>query len=274
MSNKRFRSWLASSHDLTLFVIWGGASRIAWYRIFSALLWVSLLSGYLPLVVNRFKLPKQRPIIFIVLFVVAVALVPTQLHDFMRAGVKKSNIREASIGYGIGVVDGGKIFQSGMLALESVSNFKPLIRFLRKNRAGIFSQYWTHWVGTRLSGINQNSKVVPGALTYTWPTRPNGNNIQGWVSGPHRGAKVVGIDSNGRIRAIACLGIPKHVKESTLKPYQNPWLKWLYAMNPKLPAILGWGRGWDGYAKRPYAPDKLNYYLVSVDKQIIARLKG
>src|SRR5690625_3011895 len=253
------RGWLAT----TEFEYWGLATR---YRIFSILLWAALLCAFLQILASRLSSKHQRRLLLATALVIPVLLLPSQLRDFMQVGLKGKRVQEAAL----------------TLVTEAY-NKKPIIlqfwfldpslpvefsSYMRKHDLAIFRFGWTHWEGTKLPGAGRLHKRVQGGVVDAG-RKDRGWWLKGWIGHAHPGALIVGVDRAERIRAIAQLTRRLPSRPAGRTAPQPWWLALLQGMNPDLPAILGWGRGWYGYAPKSAHPKKLRYYLVNSEKQII-----
>lgn len=240
------------------------------YRIFSSLLWAALLSGVFAVVAEGANTLRSKRIWPMAVFGLLLVLVPSQAHDFMRTGVRQMKAEGASLALVTGT--NNKIPIEMNLAIfnpHSAIQFNP---YLKRRRLSIYRQPWTHWMGTKLHGVNTVNRIMRGELIGSGLT-DRGWWIKGWLAVAHRNALIVGVDHQGRIRALArsTRALGNNRRERVRR--QSFWLYLLQAIDPRLPAILGWGRGWYGFVPGSVNPGKLRYFLVARDKSVIARLQ-
>lgn len=239
------------------------------YTIFSSIFWIALVCGTVAAVCRKWSRTGQKSLLAGTVAVLALALAWSQAGSFMWSGRWNNKVDRAILSMGTGTLVRWPIFmQLDFLNVGGVVKATP---YLREHRLTFFTQPWTNWLNTKLGGTEQ-VKTIPGGLTQLKPD-PDAWKIQGWTSVAYRGARVVAADQRNEIHgmAIPFQRLPKEISRN--RALSRPW--WLDAMarlNPDLPLVLGWGRGWYGYVELSQNPRNLDYYLVDSDKNVIARL--
>lgn len=246
------------------------AGLIDRYRIFSSMLWAALLCGCVPLMARwRMQVLPSGLLWPACALILLLALLPSQARDFLHTGMQKAKIKGSSLALVTGTNNGEPMKHVAFWHIKQAHELAP---YLRRHHLTIFRQPWTHWLGTRLPGADTMKRVVPGGLSRTQREDSHGWSLKGWVGQSHRNALILGVDAHGRIRAMAGLTRRPDSMPAGSSRWQSGWLETLHAIDPRLPVILGWGRGWYGFSPPRYDPHELRYFLVTKDKRIIAGL--
>src|SRR5699024_8970517 len=109
--------------------------------------------------------------------IVTLALLPSQVRDFMRAGHSQKKVREAALTVVTGAYNTAPMmFNFWMPDPRFPIKFAP---YLRKHDLSVFRFGWAHWEGEELGGTESTDKRIRGGLLDSG-RKDHGWWIQGW----------------------------------------------------------------------------------------------
>src|SRR5699024_2896884 len=114
-----------------------------------------------------------------------LALMPSQARDFLHTGMQKAKIQGSSLALVTGTQNNEAIKNVAIWHFKQERELEP---YLSRNDLTICRRRWTHWPGTKLPGVDDTKRTMPGGLSSSQREVSHGWSLKGWVGRAHRGA--------------------------------------------------------------------------------------